>query len=748
MVLTSALTVTAFLAGAYLLLLAVTVIRENFAIALNRRAALVFFFAGYGALTWAIGQVIGADDLRSQLTGFWGNFHYLWTFFFPCLLLFTLSFPVDRIEQFRRARTGRWLWFIFLPATMHLLILVIFSDVRSAISLLNSGTFQEGPFAVILKPVADLGMRSAVLLNIVAIKHQLLFGIVNLVLLGAACYALETAGKQVLNPRLLAQANLLRWGLRGIGLLYTTAFLIAHLPPGTNSFIADTLLVLALLFGLVVVTIAITQRQLLNLQLAFRQSILLTIVSGLLVAFYVIIALRGRDLLTPMLGAQAEVVTWMAIAVLIVFFQPISSWIDSLLRSMFMRTQTDHRSVIEQFSRSIISQFELGQLRQAVDETLKTALLVDQVYLCSYDDFLTEYVLTEGQVAEPLLIIDRADIFLRGVNQLDNPTGMSTLQSFVAESALGQFLSGCDIRMVVPMKDGGRLVGFLALTAKAAGYRYTPDDMNLLGVLANQMVTALTNARLYTDSLERIRLQEEVSMARQIQLDLLPRNPPAVRGLTIAADSVPSRTVGGDFFDFVHVEEQGRLVIVIADASGKGMPAALMVAQIQAMIRSEVRNGNDIAAIVQNVNRDIAATTSPEKFVTLFLADYRPATRELFYCNAGHNYPILVRADKRVELLIDGGPIVGAFPEFTFDAVPTNFNAGDLLFIFTDGLSEAMNSDGIEFGEEQLRELVRNSHQLPAQTLMRLVQDRVAEHDPTDPPQDDSTVIVLQGSQA
>ncbi len=745
MTLSSFISIAAFLCGAYLLFLAITVVRGNFTIAVNRRAGQVFFFSGLGALTWALGQILNTGQEQSRIADIWQHLHYLWQLFFPCLLLFALTFPVDRLQVSGKFRVSKWIWLIFVPGLLHVLLLILFSDVRSVISLLNSGTFQEGPFSVVLKPIADLGMRSAVVLNLVVVSHQLIFGIANLGMLFGAWFAFETAKGSVLNPRLVKQTELLLWGMRALAVLYLVAFVLTHFLPVEYLTYANLLLMALLLLGVIVVTVAVINRQFLNLQLAFRQSLLYTIVSGVLVALYVLAAFRFRDMFTPVLGEQAEMVSWMFIAVLIVFFQPISGWTDTLLRSMFMRTQADHRSIIEQFSRSIISQFELGQLRQAVDETLKTALLVDRVYLCSYDDYLAEYVVTEGNSAEPIMIIDRADLMLRGINQLDSPTGIATLESYRAGSNLSGFLAEFEVRMIVPMKDGERLVGFLALTAKAAGYRYTPDDMNLLGVLSNQMVTALTNARLYTESLERIRLQEEVSMARQIQLDLLPKKPPTVPGITIAADSVPSRTVGGDFFDFVYSEDRERIVLVIADASGKGMPAALMVAQIQAMIRSEVRNGSDIATIINNVNREIVATTSPEKYVTLFMADYRPATRDFFYSNAGHNYPILVRDDKSIELLIDGGPIVGAFKEFTFHAVKTSLQQDDLLFMFTDGLSEAMNEEGIEFGEERLRALVLEHYNKTPQDLVTLLQEAVRRHDQSDPPQDDSTLIVVRG---
>jgi hypothetical protein len=216
-----------------------------------------------------------------------------------------------------------------------------------------------------------------------------------------------------------------------------------------------------------------------------------------------------------------------------------------------------------------------------------------------YDDSITEYAMLPSDDHPRRVVIDRQDLMLRGINLLDAPTYYRSLTDYSPGSELATMLEIRGVRMVLPMKDADHLLGFVALTEKAAGYRYSSEDLNLLGVLSNQMVSALTNARLYVESLERTRLQEEINMARQIQLDLLPSNPPTLDCSTICAGSTPSRTVGGDFYDFIEIDGD-RLGVVIADASGKGMPAALMIAQTQAMIRSEVNNGTPIASMLKN----------------------------------------------------------------------------------------------------------------------------------------------------
>jgi sigma-B regulation protein RsbU (phosphoserine phosphatase) len=377
---------------------------------------------------------------------------------------------------------------------------------------------------------------------------------------------------------------------------------------------------------------------------------------------------------------------------------------------------------------------------------MKTSLLVERVMFVLFDDSVGEYAVMPSDDFPRRQIIAREDLMLRGINLLDRPTPLASLSTYRRDSQLGDTLFESEVKMIMPLKDTEHLLGFLALTSKVAGYRYSPEDYNLLGVLSNQMVTALTNARLYADSLERIRLEEEVTMARQIQLDLLPSEPPKLSTAVICAHSTPSRTVGGDFYDFVAVDTDKRVGIVIADASGKGMPAALMIAQIQAIIRSEVNNGNSISTMLKNMNRQVALTTSSEKYVTLFYGELDCTTRTFQYSNAGHNYPILARSTGKVELLQTGGPVIGAFADMEFPSTSVQLQEDDVLFLFTDGLSEAMDDSGAEYTEERVRSFVREKRILSPEEIMEAILSDVKQFDPSYPPKDDTTVVALKVS--
>jgi sigma-B regulation protein RsbU (phosphoserine phosphatase) len=264
-------------------------------------------------------------------------------------------------------------------------------------------------------------------------------------------------------------------------------------------------------------------------------------------------------------------------------------------------------------------------------------------------------------------------------------------------------------------------------------------------VLSNQIVTALTNARLYVDSLERLRLQEEVAMARQIQLDLLPSEPPTIESFAIAAHSTPSRTVGGDFYDFIPISDHS-IGVVIADASGKGMPAALMIAQIQAMVRSEVNNGSPIGTMLKNMNQHVLRSSSAEKYATLFYGELDARGGQFCYANAGHNYPILVRGDGRVELLKEGGPIIGALPFTEYTSCDLQLQPQDVLFLFTDGLSEAMDAEEREYGENRICNIILEHRTKDPQALVDLILNDVRSYDPTYPPRDDMTIVAIKMS--
>ena len=248
------------------------------------------------------------------------------------------------------------------------------------------------------------------------------------------------------------------------------------------------------------------------------------------------------------------------------------------------------------------------------------------------------------------------------------------------------------IVLVVPLVRQDKLAGLLMLSSKVAGFRYSSEDLTFLTILANQILVAMENAELYAEALEKQRMEEELTVAKQIQTGLLPKKLPALKAFDFAAYIEPSRQVGGDFYDFIPISD-GKLGIVIADASGKGVPAALLIARMQAVFQSEARLGKGVHEIMTSVNRFISESTSPDRFATCFYGELDERTCMLHYCNAGHNYPLIVQKGGKVMSLDKGGLLLGAFGDSNYESAKVELCPGDTLILYTDGLTEMMDSD-------------------------------------------------------
>ncbi|HXZ18361.1 MAG TPA: PP2C family protein-serine/threonine phosphatase, partial [Candidatus Acidoferrales bacterium] len=203
------------------------------------------------------------------------------------------------------------------------------------------------------------------------------------------------------------------------------------------------------------------------------------------------------------------------------------------------------------------------------------------------------------------------------------------------------------------------------------------------------------------------RAAHEVEIAREVQAKLFPQKMPPLATLDYAGGCIQARLVGGDYYDFLDLGP-GRLGIVLADIAGKGISGALLMANLQANLRSQYALAlEDLPRLLQSVNRLFRENTPEDRYATLVFADYSDAARTLRYVNCGHNPPLLLRANGKLERLVATATVLGIFPEWECGVVETTLAPGDLLVMYTDGVSEAPNSAGEEFGERRLLEVIR-----------------------------------------
>ncbi|HEY2955438.1 MAG TPA: GAF domain-containing SpoIIE family protein phosphatase [Candidatus Eisenbacteria bacterium] len=303
--------------------------------------------------------------------------------------------------------------------------------------------------------------------------------------------------------------------------------------------------------------------------------------------------------------------------------------------------------------------------------------------------------------------------------------------------------------LAVPLKVGNRITGMLAVTDARPGREWTPRDAQLLSIVASNSAGVIEQARLRVEALEKQRLEEEtrrmereLEQAKVIQMTLVPADPLVVGPWQVAGRVVPARMVGGDTFDYRALGD-GRLGIAIADVSGKGVPASLLMANVQASLRAFCNGRLPIREAIRLVNESVTRNAARGKFITLFYGEIDVSVGRLSYVNAGHNYPLLLRRDGRVEDLTLGGTPLGIFADADYERGDVEFQPGESLMLYSDGLSEAMDASGLEFGEDKLRALWGEHGARPPSEVIDLMLEKIAEFRGTAPQSDDMTVVVV-----
>jgi sigma-B regulation protein RsbU (phosphoserine phosphatase) len=279
--------------------------------------------------------------------------------------------------------------------------------------------------------------------------------------------------------------------------------------------------------------------------------------------------------------------------------------------------------------------------------------------------------------------------------------------------------------LAVPLKLGNRIIGIIAATHRTEGRQWTPGNVQLLNIIATHSASVLENARLKEVEEEKHRMEKEMSVAKATQMRLVPSQPMTFGPWEINGLVIPARGVGGDYFDYYpYPSSTERFVVAIADVSGKGMPAALLMSNVQAALRAHATGGRPANEVVKLVNIQVARSAQPGKFVTLFYGEVDVRQGTLTYANAGHNYPLLRRGGGQVDELAAGGLMLGAFEEADFEQATVPFAPGDALLLYSDGISEASDTRDKQFGEDRLLELWRGMAGVPtAQVLDRLVKE-------------------------
>jgi len=297
--------------------------------------------------------------------------------------------------------------------------------------------------------------------------------------------------------------------------------------------------------------------------------------------------------------------------------------------------------------------------------------------------------------------------------------------------------------VILPLTVSSGLVGFLVISCKTNGEDFTSDELELLGSFSAQIAIVAENIQLLKERIEKQKLEEQLRVARSIQEGLLPREIPGVRGLEVEAMIRFCLDVAGDYYDIMGLDD-GRLLLAVADVAGKGVGPALLMANLQASLRTTREMGISLAETASRMNALIYDNTPPELFITFFIACIDPAGGRFSYVNAGHNPPILMRSSGDTRSLSAGGLLFGVVRDAVYDQGMETLEPGDTILLFTDGVSEAMDASDEEYGTDRIERIMRSSMDLSLKELLTRIEKSVEEFHGSSRYSDDFTLMAVR----
>ncbi len=721
--------------GGLVFLLGFVILRENPHQRLNRVVSMMLFFGGLGAVLAALTLLLPGE--RSG-AGLQSNVAYLWELFFPTAFLLASVFPEER--AFARPftlpggmKSPNFVLLVYAPHAFHFLLVVATSLIPASHTVASSGGF--------LSSLADLG---SVVGRLFLSVHQSLFSLVDLFFGVAAVALLIGSLRRTRVPRVRQQLGAITVGLVSCLVLYAFATTIPTLlgRPLERGMQA-ALTTAALTLGSGAIAYAMVRHKFLDTKLIARRGILYALASAVLIGFYLTVVERVNTAVAAAFGIDARIVEPVFLIIALTLFQPAVAKLEDSLDRMFLRDPSDYRNVLRALGREIQTTIDLEDLLSRSVRTLTEALLLRSSYIVALTADGPVVRTGAGEpmsgdsldgVAEMLPRLSTQDPSYRLSDPVD---GLRRVDRELLVRRLG-------VELMVPLRWRNETLGLVLLGEKLTGTEFTSEDVSLLNNLGSQMGVSLQNALLLRDRVRVARIEEELNLARQIQQTFLKSDFPSLPRCEVHGVNLPSRQVGGDYYDVVSAPD-GSFLVAIADVAGKGVPAALLSSMLQAALRTQARSVESPADILRNINALVYRSTAVHQFATFFLARVSPDGRRMTFCNAGHNWPALLRRNGERMWLQTGGTILGIMEDVELQEDSLELSAGDLLVFYTDGISEATNVDGELYTEERLVEFVSGlPPALNPEAVAMSILKEIERHLGRLEAQDDRTLVVLR----
>jgi serine phosphatase RsbU (regulator of sigma subunit) len=525
------------------------------------------------------------------------------------------------------------------------------------------------------------------------------------------------------------------------GLISTLIILIANAIPILvlgQPLLDANVLSLSALPVTIAMGIAIFRYRLIDIDFVISRTLVYAAVTGAMLAIYLTALLVLLAVLGPMAGGGvSQIISILALAFTvglgIVLFNSLRDRIQLAVDRRFYRSRYVARQLFTQFAFAARNQVDVDKLKTDLTTVIEDAMEPSHVSIVDAASPSSE---KQASAVDPQLaaFIGQAGLSVIDAGDAGTPASIST------------HLRAQGTRLAVPLVSQGTLIGVIKLGERRDSRAYSLDDRRLLALLGEQVASPLHTAQLaraqQLQAVERERLEQELSIARRIQLTLLPQTLPSLAGYTLRAFYQPARAVGSDLYDFVELPD-GKLGIFIGDVSDKGVPAAMVMTAARTVLRSQARALASPGSVLRVANDILQPDVPTGMFVTCFYALLDVRTGSLHYANAGHSLPLRSHAGQVSELHARGMPL-GLLPNMEYEAFEAHLPPGCTVLFYSDGLVEAHNAERAMFGDERLRASIQGqaSHSL-ADPIERVLADLHAFVGPAWEQEDDISMVSL-----
>ncbi|MBN1827069.1 MAG: SpoIIE family protein phosphatase [Candidatus Eisenbacteria bacterium] len=494
---------------------------------------------------------------------------------------------------------------------------------------------------------------------------------------------------------------------------------------------------------------AIVRYGLFDFELILKRSILYTLLTTFLAMSYLVFVELLSRLLRDVAGNTDIPATLVSLFLLALLFSPARDRIQRWVDRTFYPEKHAYRRTLQEFSTAVTTILDLETLVPLMAQRISSSLRIPKVAVFLPGDDLSldlraetgfgaidpaRFRFSEG---ERVLEMARSSADVLPVEQMLHHGGAEPLS--LRELTRLQEL---DTSHLLPLHSGKSLVGLISLGRKSSQEVFSHEDRQLLKIFAAQAALAIENAKLHRNTIVQEKMQQEMRLAREIQKQFLPSAPPRIPSIEVAAINDPCEEIGGDYYDYVDLGGRS-FGVAIGDAAGSGVTAALLMASLQASFRAEAVNNHSPSDVLHRINNFTFQRTHTARFVTFFYGLIDLKSGLFRYANAGHNPPILVGADGSSRFLTESDLILGVDADVVYHEHALQLRSGDLVVLFTDGVTDELNAEDESFGEERLRDLIVRHRDLPAAELIERILVEVRDF-MGDDPGDDVTLLALR----